>query len=333
MTTFSQWYSSFTKSPKVRPLTWVCGSEKVLVEDIVHTIVQTLSPSPLNYITQAAGDYSERLIWDVADQHPIDPLTPRVVVIRNAEKLKDTSRLLEWVKFRAMNPTAYLVLVSGDDALPRTPKTSTEPAKFVPWLAELTDAFKNRSKVHAIECKSFTMRTASTAVQWVESKVKLRPGIAGHLLNRANGDLRVVRDTLLKLAVFPDEITKSVIDQVLEQTPRETFVDALMAVHKQTALDALKNMPESEYARVIGLLDARLDLAGLVHDMKNSMKKNFEIVRAAGDKGFLVPDLLKVSKYYDARRRFVLRSHLAFADEALHSGARVGVLETLVALW
>jgi hypothetical protein len=143
----------------------------------------------------------------------------------------------------------------------------------------------------------------------------------------------LVRDICQKLAVFPNEITISVVNALLVERPRDSFSDALLALDKKTALLALREISPEEYGRTLGLLDARLDLAGMVHDMQIEHHSPSEITRAAGSQAFLVKDIIPVSKHYDSKRRLAIRRILAIADEGYRSGQTVGILEAVVAFW
>lgn len=331
MSTFSQWRLSFAKDKGIRQLTWVCGSEVVLVEEVVQSIKAGLNPTPWNFVPLVAGEDSERAIWAEVDQYPIDNGT-RLILIRSAEKLKHWNHLLNFIANRTKNSRTFLVFVSSEATTPRLPQTEEESREgargaLVPHIAAFT------GKGHVIEARPFTADTAKHAVAWVQSKVPMREGVAAHLLNRSNGDLRLARDLCSKLAVFEGEPTISTINALVSEQPRESFSDALLALNKKSALLALTRIQVSEYPRIIGLLDSRLDLAGLVHDGLVEHKPQYEIARSAGKQNFLVKDIMPVARHYDPKRRLQIRNVLAMADEQLRNGQHVGVLETIVAFW
>jgi hypothetical protein len=331
MSSFSQWRKSLVKNPDPRQITWLCGNERVLIDDVVHDIRSKLAPEPWNYRSLVVGEDSERTIWNEADQHPMGQ-SPRLLVIRNAEALKDWDRFIDWIKNRSHNPKTFLILVSNEERIPRTELTPEqrrhgEKAEVLPHIAAIG------TKGHVIECRPYTNATAKYAVQWVQSKVRMREGVAAHLLNRADGDLRLVRDVCTKLSVFPGEITISTISGMLIERPRDSFSDALLAMDKKTALLALKDLQPSEYSLTLGYLDSRLDLAGTIHDMQVEHRPQTEIVRAVGSQGFLVKDIILIAKHYDAKRRLTIRKMLALADEALRYGSSDGVMEAIVAFW
>lgn len=326
MSSFSQYWSSYQKSGTVKQFTWVCGTERVLVEEIVQTVRQTINPSPWNFSQFVVGEDSERAIWADMGQYPIDS-GRRLLIIRNAEALKSFDPLVEFIAHRTLNPRTYVLLVSGEERLTRVPSGEDGKFQYAPHLA----AFGAKGNI--VECRPFTQDTAKHAVAWVVSKTGMREGVAGHLLERANGDLRLVRDTCEKLSVLDSQLSLGVINSMLAERPRDTFSNSLMALDKKTALLALSRLPESEYSRTLGLLESRLDLAHMVHTMLIQQKSASEIGRAAGEKRFLVPDLLPIGKHYDAARCQAIRRALATADEALRAGARQGVLEVVVSLW
>ena len=332
ISSFSQWRLAFKKDKTVKHITWVCGSERILVEEIVQNIRGNLNPDPWNFVTLFAGDESERTIWSEVWQLPMGHGGYRLTVVRNAEKLKKDEFFEVLIRDRLSHPNNYVVFVSNEEELSRI--APGEGEKLVRGKGELIPRLAGmKGKGHTIECKPFTDITAKHAVVWVQEKAKIKPVVAAHLLNRSDGDLRIVRDVCNKLSVFPGEITLTVINDMLAQRPRDSFVDALMALDKKTALMALRELPRSEWSRTIGLLDSRLELAGMVHDMQIDHKSPGEIAKAAGTRSFLIKDVLPVSKHYDSKRRLKIREVLSLVDEYRTTGYPEGSMSVLVNFW
>lgn len=319
------------KNPEPRQITWLCGPEIVLVEEVVNHVCTFIGPEPWNRADLVAGDDSERAIWAALDQHPLGT-SARVVIVRHAELLKDWDRWIQWVKDRSRNPRTYVIMVSAELAVPKTDPTreerrngaKSEPQPHIACIG---------TKGHVVECKPFTTATVQRSLEWVKSKVHMRDGVAKHLLERSNWDLRLVRDTCLKLSVFPGEITLAVVNALLAEQPRDTFTDALLALDRKTALLAAASIPTSEIGKVIGLLDSSLDTAGMIHDMQVEHRSPSEMAKALGAQAFLLTPLLRICKHYDAKRRLAIRKVLALADEAYRNGQTVGVLEVIVTFW
>lgn len=252
--------------------------------------------------------------------------------MRKAQRLKHLDRIAEWVSTKNKNPLTYVVFVSEEPELVREEQTK-EMRKDRIKPALLPHLLAIQGKGALIECKPFTAATAKHAVTWVQTKVTIRRGIAGKLLERANGDLRLTRDAYRKLSAFPEEISEQTINLLLSARPRLSFVDALLEIDKRAAFLALDYMEPTEYSAAIGLLDQRLEIIGTVRDMLVSHASQAQISAALGTMGFLARDLIPLAKAYDQKRRLQLRQLLASVDEALKSGITRGPLEILVHYW
>lgn len=331
MASFVQWMTSIQKKPEPRQITWVCGVETVLVEEVVSYVKDYLSPEPWNITCLVAGEDSERAIWSELSQHPLGS-SIRLVIIRHAEKIKNWARFIDWVTNRKMNPRTYILLVSSDEKIPKT-EVSPEQRKQGerPKMLPHWDIVSKRGSI--IECRPFTSTTVLSSVVWVKQKVALRDNVARHLLERTNWNLRLVRDICFKLSMFPEDITIGVVNALIYEQPRDTFSDALLSLDRKTALLALRDILPTETGKTLGLLDARLDFAGMLHDMQNEHKAHSEMMRAAGTQAWIVKDVLPVAKHYSPKRRLEIRKTLMVADEAYRRGQTTGVLEMVVALW
>lgn len=330
MVSFHMWRKGLTKKPEPRQITWVFG-EPVLADEVVQYVRGYLGPEPWNYVGLDAGEVSERTIWAEAEQHPMDNAA-RMVVIRHAQELKDLDRFTDWVKHRTLNPRTYLVLVSDDDKIPKTDPTQDERKKGArPEVVPHLKSIGNRG--HVIECRAFTSQTAHHSIPWVQAKVKMPDTVARHLMERSNFELRRVRDICLKLSVFEGTPTIPVINELLAERPRDSFVDALFSLNRKEALLALKEVHPSDYGQLIGRLDAQLDLVGMIHDMQAEYHSPYEITRAAGSQAFLVPALIPIAKHYDSKRRHSIRKMLAIVDSANRAGISTGTMEGLILTW
>lgn len=323
MSTFSQWWLSFKKSETPRQITWVCGTEPILVDEVVDLITKAVGPDEINHVYLDARETTERQIWNELRQLPFGPTASRLTIVKGAEKLKNDALFIQYIKDRAVLPRNYVIFISDEKSARRTEdgKALWEPLEYL----------KNRGTT--IECRAFTSATAKHAVTWVKEKADIRGRVAEYLLNRATGDLRLVRDTVAKLSVFPGEISLRVVSEMFEEKPSDTFLGALFALDRKTAMHAISEIPRNEYSKTLGLVDARLELAGQVHDMLIQHKTHGEIARAAGNKGFLVPEMLPVAKHYDKKRRMRIRNYLATVDNFSYYGVPDGALEALVILW
>lgn len=330
MATFHQWRKSLKPNVLPRQITYVCGEEKVLIDEVVDHIRGALHLQPWNYVSLRAGDDSERAIWAELEQFPLDG-APRLVVVRDAEKLSDLERFTDWVKHRTSNPRTYLVMVSNE---PRIPKTSpTEEQRKKGARPEVVPHLQLGIRAHIIECRPFTNATAKYSITWVQSHVKMPETVARHLMERSNFELRLVRDICLKLSVFEGTPSIPVVNELLTERPRDSFTDALFALDRKGALLALREIEPGDYGQIIGGLDARLDLVGMIHDMQTEYHSPYEITKAAGKQAWLVKDLIPVAKHYDTKRRHSIRQLLATIDAVNRQGIATGTMEALTLFW
>lgn len=322
MSSFSQWWNSFRSRGIVKNIMWVCGSEKILVSDVIRSQVHYMNPPEWGLEYVDASD--EKHVWATVSQYPLDH-NPRVIVVQNAELLRNTDNIIDLIRNRTKNPNNYVWFVSNEDRSRRVGEGEEER------LADFLEAFKGKGQV--VECRPFTTATSKHAVTWAQSKVPMRVGVAQHLFLRSGWDLRLVRDILWKMGLYDKEPTIAAVNELMSERPGDTFADSLLALKKKDAYLSLAKMSEEEYPRVLGLLDSKLDLAGMVHDMLVNFQSPAAIARAAGTQNFLIPDILPVAKHYDAKRRIHIRKLLAHADEALRGGVNTAVLESVVAAW
>jgi DNA polymerase III delta subunit len=332
VTLFHRWRLGLEKNPVPKQITWVCGAEVVLVEEVVSQIRGALSVASWNSVSLDAREATPRALRRELDQHPLGE-GARLIVVRHADAWDDWTLFQDWVAKRNLNPKTFVLFVSDEEAVPKiepTPEERKKGAKAHP--PEHIELILKRGNV--IECRPFTNATAKYAPAWVQSMMPMRESVARHLMERSNFQIRLARDTAMKLRrAGVAEVTISHVNQLLAEQPRDTFVDALMARDIKGAYQAVGEIPESEYGRIIGLLDSRLDLTGMVHDMMVERRSPGEIAKAAGPQAFLVPEILPVAKHYNSKRRLEIRKALALVDTAWRQGHAQGLLEVVVAFW
>lgn len=293
------------------------------MDEVTDLLKNAVGADDINLVYLDLYSVTERFMWNELRQLPFGTVSSRLTIVRGAEKLKNDALFVQYIKDRGALPRNYVIFVSSEEGIRKTEdkKNVWEPLEYL----------KTRGSL--VECKPFTSSTAKHAVTWVKEKANVHGRVAEYLLNRATGDLRLVRDTVEKLKNFPGDITVKVVGEMFEEKPADSFLGALFSMDKKTAIHAITEIPRSEYSKTLGLVDARLELAGLVHDLLIQGKSRGEIAKAAGNKGFLVPDILPVAKHYDKKRRSRIRTFLSSVDTFSDYGVPDGALEALVVLW
>lgn len=327
MSTFSQWYKERQKGKDPRQVYWLCGSEPPLIEYIIG-VTKKFVESKFEYVEYVPMLYStDKEFWDEVYQSVFEDAA-KIVVLRGAEKLKRPEQIQEFVATRNLRKNTYLIFVSNEENAPKVAKTDDPGMELPSWLKCLTSP-----KGQVIECKPFTEATAPVAIDWVKGQVSLQSGVAAHILNRADGDLRLVRDVCVLLRAMPGEPTISTVNELIDQVPRTGFVDALIRGDKSEALEALRSIPSSDYRRVLALLDSRIDLVQLIHTGLSSHLSRGEISRSAGKQGFLVPEYLDYAKGYSVSRVQEVRDLILFFDRLAQKSGKTGMMEAMVAQW
>jgi DNA polymerase III delta subunit len=131
---WAQWRAS-VDGGDLRRVTWVCGDQHVLIEEVVDTVKDKLNLSPTDYVSLSLCPTFERDVWAAANQYPLTPGSNRMVLIRDAEKLSRWNQLDAWLTRTRSMPGVYLMFVSNEPDLP----THTQGGKKVlkPHVAAL----------------------------------------------------------------------------------------------------------------------------------------------------------------------------------------------------
>ncbi len=309
-TTFANWRIKVDRDgiKAIPRVTYVCGPEPVLVEEVVDDIWHVVNPEPWNRIRLTAGEANETEIWSLINQHSIDAGSHGIVQVRDAQLLEQWEKLELWLSASPKQNTR-LIFVSSEDRPP--------------------DKTLNRGNV--IHCK-FT--NDASAVSWVRGKAPvLDDDTANYLLNRAGGNLTTISSTCQKLLAIPMPNGmlpgRGVIDVLCVETPRDSFVESLIVLDHRAALLAAEQVgPQSLYG-IIATLDSKLSL---LSQLKSNLTPR-EQSMVPGVSPFLVNRYISVVREYSEANILRRRKVLAVIDEALHRGARIGLLESLVALW
>jgi DNA polymerase III delta subunit len=325
MASFSHWRREYADKGVVKKVTWVCGDQRVLVEEVVSHTRESLAVTESDYELKVAGQDPDKEIWAAANQYPFDPTQNRLVVVRDAEKIKRWAPLETWLENTRTLPTVHLLFVSNESDFPYQLDSS---GKRTPDLKQHLGWIKGRG--HLVRC---AYPNADDVVSWIQRRVSCDQFVAKHLLQRVGGDLGKANNVCRKAQLFSGGLRAEVVDVLCSESPSSDFVDSLVALDKPRAFRAIEALPRDEWSMAIGQLDSRLEtLARLNKHL--SMNKTLKDLAIAGDVPyFLAEALMPVAKNYDRPRRQRCRRVLAAVDDAYRSGAQDGVLETLVSMW
>lgn len=273
---------------------------------------RTLDVSASDYVALYADEVPERDIWAQVNQFPLSPSGNRLVLIRSAQKLTRWDQLARWLTGTRQLARVYLLFVSDE----HDTATKTHPH---------LEMFK-APRGSLVRC---TRPAEADALAWVQRRANLDDATARHLLTRTGGNLGVAAHVCAKLALFDGRAGATTIDLLVAETPATDFSDTLIALDRKRALLRIPDLPH-EHNKLIALLDSRLDLLQALHRVQIAGRTWRD---ATGINPYLARNYLPYARHYDPKSCAHRRRVLAVVDDALRSGARVGVFEALVALW
>ncbi len=312
MATYQQWRRR-ADVKDIKRVTYVCGVERVLVEEVVATTRRTLDVSEMNFVSFVVGESTERDIWSSAHQYPLDIDAKRLIVVRNAEKLRNWNSLVSWSDISRFIPAVYLLFVSNEKDLAD---------------ASAKEIVAKRGSV--VRCSTLNYEDLT---KWTQLRVPLDANGVRHLIQRSGGDLRTISNVAAKIAPLDKSVSLAVIDALCEQVPADSFSDLLILGDKKGALLALERLPEKDYSLVVGSLEYRIDAMSQIWAAVMAKQTVREISIARVVPPYLLTKFYGVAKDYSPSSVSYRRRVLAICDNALRSGVRESVLELLVALW
>jgi hypothetical protein len=259
-------------------------------------------------------------VWAEANQFPMTPGASRMILVRDADKLTRWDQLELWLSRTRQLPGVYLVLVSGEPDLPWTGTGNKRTLQ--PHVAQL-----RAPRGYVVRC---TQPSEADAVTFIRSRSNLDDTLATHLLTRTGGNLAAATAVCAKLALFNQTVNTKILDILAAEQSTADFADNLIALDKRQALMCAEYLRRDDYFRMIALLDSRLDLLQKLHRAQIAGQTWRE---TTGIPPFLQRRYTPHARHYDAAACARRRRVLAMADDVLRNGARIGVLEAIVALW
>lgn len=309
---FHQWCQHADRSD-IKRVTWCCGDEPVLVEELVDRLRLALRPGAVDSVSLTAGTEPDRVIWAAAHQYPMQADVPRLVTIRHAEQLVDWHPLAGWLDRKRLNPMTYLLFVSS---------AATAPAHDHIGLI--------RRAGHIVECRR---PPVSELVPWVQSMVPLTDATAGYLAQRSAGSLHQLKSVSGKLALFDEAPSAAAIDELCDEAPTDRFADAVMLLKGRVAHSLVPLLPTTDYRRIVGQLDSGLTVMAQLREAVHTGMSRRDIALLPDLPFSLAEKYLPVLDRYPSEHCRARWRVLATLDAALAAGARDGVLESLVTLW
>ena len=316
MSSYSQWFRSAARTGLPPRVTWVCGAERVLAAEVTEATVTAVHPFEAEHWT--AGRQREKDIWTSALAIPF--AEPRLVLVRDAGKLRDWDKLRTWIAQKHALHGCYLVFCSYDADFPRD--ADGKLAEPCTWLRDSVIA-------QIVRCAQLD---PEEAVVWA---CRQMPGLhraqAAHLLERASGRLAEVRTVLAKSRLLGG-VTDQTLDMLCSELPGE-FADKLIGGDRKAAMLAAESLGPSGLGYSIGLLASRLDTLSVLHGAARDNVSRRDVVSKLGVPAFLAQKYSGIAREYDEGRVSRCWRALAVVEDAYRSGSAEGAAEVLVTSW
>jgi hypothetical protein len=318
VSSYGQWAASRAKNGPAR-VTWVCGESRYLVNEVIGTTTNAIGADDTEqwYAPQAR----ERDIWMAALAVPVNGYK-RLIIVRDAGKLRDWKQLRVWLEARVTMRGSYLLFEAEEHDFPKDGGGKlTTPAD---WL-------RDSSIAQIIRCSPLN---PEDAIAWaIRQLPSVTPEQARHLLFRASGDLVEVRSVLSKARCFGGPITDEAFDLLCDELPSD-FAERLILRDLPGAMLAAETLREDDVGRSLGYLASRLDLLSTLHRAARDNISRRDVITKQGVSGFLAQKYSAVARaeYGEHRMRMAWLA-LSAAEDAHRGGVTDGVAESLVVSW
>jgi DNA polymerase III delta subunit len=292
------------KASNPKKITWICGSEKVLVEDLVDRIRKAVGGIVSRH--QAGEDPSE--IWDDLNQHPMSEQENKLIIVREAQKIQDWQPFLDWAAELRSIPRNYGLFVSDDHDL-----DTSQPHQAIA-----------RDRGSIVRCGAMQHKALTN---WLQQTKPMSDDVAGFVIDRTGGSPLLIRDFLAKVSLFTGALSKDVADVLIPASPASEFVNHLVANQKLHALRSLESMGPEHCRAVHSQLDQKLDLLEQLHYQIRQGRTGRDLAIHFGTRAFLIPSLMPHVAQYSPDRTAARRLVLASVNQDRDS------MVALVSLW
>jgi DNA polymerase III delta subunit len=290
---------------------YICGEDKTLVADVLKA---ELAYRPINQLDFVELDGKDPIadIMAALDQYAKDGY--RVVVLHNADELKKWGPVITWLTTAQMKTTNLICV--GNDVRP-----DTKEQRFRPFV----------EKGRFVECKPLS---EEQLLEHIVLTGKYTQPAAQLLIERTAGSTARVFNEMNKLSYLPGAIDVEAVQEYVEQSESERFVEALFNGDKRLAMKIASSAEgDEDFGRIFGALEYTLSQLVLLVFVRDKQLELRDIAERTDIPIFLVGKYLSWAKGSASGTLYRRIKLLANADAYHRRGTTVGVLERLVSLW
>ncbi len=314
-------YAQWAKAKKTPRVSWVCGSDAVLVGAVVTDIRTRVGADPLDLQSVVAGDIPVTDIWAALNQYGMDPAARKFLLVRQAQRIKDWEPLADWLKRSRQMPSMFVCFVSDDEDFPAHDGKDGKRVLDSP-VADI----KGRGAI--VRCAGSETELAA----YVATKVEVTRPVLQELLTRTGYSSAKIKDVLDKAAALGLPVTQEAVRALSADFGADDVVSALFYRRIPEALRLVSGMDSSEASRVIGTCSTVLDYMEHLYPAVISGSPLWEVVARGQVPDYPARIWWGAAKHFDPISREKARTALVVADQGASVGG-VGALEALVGLW
>jgi hypothetical protein len=320
--TYGQWCAALDAGKPPARITWVCGPEVILRDEVADAVPARLAGSE---VVRIRG--SEITAAELGVLLTTYPPAPRVAIVRDA----DAVTAWDWLPDadEVCRTGQLLVLVSAErDFAPKA--VQGKPQQDYPGVAAVRGV-----KGQLVRCALPV--SVSAQVAWVQRRVPgISEAVAWMVLERSAHQLLAAASTCAKLRLSrsalrwekPDEL-----ELMLENQVSDAVADLIVLGFREAAMRAVASLDHAQVGSLIETLSWTLETLVSVRTAVSRGMSADVARRELKVEPYKLAKFRAVAPHYDDRRIRRSRLLLAELDGAHRSGAAVCLPEALVALW
>lgn len=283
------------------------------------------------------------VIWAQVNQFSLDYQASRLILIRNADEIKNWFPLVDFVRNLRESTGTNLVFVSNEEHPYVTHKGELVLSNGKKQLMEHVALIRSKTyNTDLVICSSLSFEPprdtkgrkvrSSDFTWWVMTSLSANEADSNYLIARCGYDMVRVKNVIDKLNVLGQRLTRQTIEALCGEHYGDDFQFHLLALDKHKAYATLDVVADQSVSRILGHLDYMLDVLAKLHVASRELRTVRETVWKDEIPGFVVKQYYPIAKNYDSVKIRHCRKVLASTDQALRSGVK-NPLDTLVALW
>lgn len=306
MAYFLQWLKKY---PERKRLIYICGKERVLVNEVLKAELASHNVSDLGLIKL---DGAKNSLADIDAE--LNQYGDRLIVIKNADAIKDWKLILKWMDSRYMRNTSLICV--GDEILPQT-----NEARYRPFI-------EKRDSGKFIECKELSLEQT---LELIDMKGSFTHDARNALYVACGGNLAKILNEIEKLNYLGKKITKELVDAFINVSINDNFVNKLF--ERTYTLDMVSLIQEKDIPLIIAGIEYYLLNMLLIIKYRSNDRGFKDMAKISGVPLFLVNKLFFLCKGVSEETILRRIKLLANLDVSYRKGNIIGALERFLILW